>query len=136
MRLAMFLTISIALSGCVNVNSLVPEERQSVGHNYFLIDTKFRLFCRSDSKNCKDMTKIVSARAQLQPIETAYGKAVTGPNYPISLSRMIMQPEDGHYNAKPIGDDGRFFSIPVTPRTQLVWDTLSSIEEELYPPGN
>ncbi len=136
MRLAIFLLVSLGLSGCVEMKSLISEEDHPSDQSYFIVDTKFRFLCLGNSKDCKDMTKIVSARAQLSPIEEAYGKKITGPNYPISLTRMVLYPEDQSYKAIPIGNDGRFHSVPVTPRTMIVWDTLTAIEDELFPQGN
>ena len=82
------------------------------------------------------MTKVVSSRAQLRPIESAYGTKVKGPNYPVSLMRMIMNPADQSYKSVPVGDDGRFFKVPINDKTQVAWDTLSNIESNLFNAGS
>lgn len=136
MRIALFLVAVLGLSGCVDVNSIMPEKGQAADRSYYLVDTKFRFMCIGNTKECRDMTKIVSSRAELKPIEEAYGKSVSGPNYPVSLARMVMYPDNGSYTATPVGNDGRFFSVPVNEQTKIVWDTLTSIEEKLFYPGS
>jgi hypothetical protein len=136
MRIALFLVAVLTITGCVDMNSLIPEKGEPADKSFYLVDTKFRFICLGKTKNCQDMTKIVSSRSELKPIEEAYGKKVTGPNYPVTLARIIMYPEDGSYKAQPIGNEGRFFSIPVNERTNIVWETLNSIEQNLFNQGS
>lgn len=136
MRIALFLVAVLTMTGCVDMDSLIPEKGEPADKSFYLVDTKFRFICLGETSNCRDMTKIVSSRSELKPIEEAYGKEVTGPNYPVTLARIIMYPEDGSYKAQPIGSDGRFFSVPVNEKTNIVWETLTSIEKNLFNYGS
>ncbi len=132
MRIALFLVAVLSLSGCVDVNSIMPEKGQAADRSYYLVDTKFRFMCMGNTKECRDMTKIVSSRAELKPIEEAYSQQVEGPNYPVSLALMLLHPINNSYQAKPIGNEGRYYSIPINEQTKIVWETLSSIEQNLF----
>ncbi|WP_415892584.1 hypothetical protein ACMXYN_15315 [Neptuniibacter sp. PT8_73] len=133
MRNAVLLLIAgLSLSGCMSMDSLSLGKSEPTETDYYLIDTKFRFFCLGNTKQCRDMTKVVSSRAQLKPIEEAYGMPVKGPNYPVSLTRMLMNPADGSYKSTPVGDTGRYFKIPVNDKTLTAWNTLSDIEKDLY----
>ena len=132
MRIALFLVAVLGLSGCMDVNSIMPEKGQAADRSYYLVDTKFRFMCMGNTKECRDMTKIVSSRAELKPIEEAYGQTVEGPNYPVSLARMAMYPVNQNYQAKPIGSEGRYYSIPINEKTKILWETLTSIEQNLF----
>ncbi|MFW1676647.1 hypothetical protein ACFVYJ_02540 [Pontibacter sp. JAM-7] len=115
--------LAATLSGCLSLSELSANSDES----FYAIDRENRFFCRGASANCLDMTKIVSARSMLSPIEHAYQQEITGPNYPVSLMLILMNPSDGAYQATPVGRDGRFFRVPKTTRTDLVWNTLSDI---------
>lgn len=133
--LTAFLSASVVLTGCVSVDSLMPEPSAAKDTSFYRIDTKARALCLGETTRCRDYTKIVSALPQLRPIEKDYGTQVKGPNYPVSLMRIMMQPADGAYVAQPLGTDGRHFSIPITPRTQKAWRILEEIERSHYDLG-
>jgi hypothetical protein len=132
MRTAIVLTTALTLTGCVDVGSLMPEDKAPSDTSFYLLDTRYKFFCLGTTKKCWDMTKIVSSRNELRPIEQAYGKEVKGPNYPVTLANMIMYPADGSYTTKPIGDDGRYVRVPINDKTRIVWETLGNIEENLF----
>jgi hypothetical protein len=136
MRLFIILPIILGLSGCISMDSLTPSPKAPVDTSYYLIDTQFRLFCQGNTKRCADMTKIVSSRAQLRPIEATYNTPIKGPNYPISLMRILMSPSDKSYSSSPIGSDGRFFKIPSNDKTNVAWDTLIGIQDNLFSSGS
>ncbi|MGH1461670.1 MAG: hypothetical protein ACRBB6_06515 [Neptuniibacter sp.] len=136
MRIALFLIAALSLGGCVNMDSLTPGKGTVYDTSYYLLDTKYKFMCLGNSKECRDMTKVVSSRADLKPIEEIYGKEVTGPNYPATLARIIMYPEDQSYQAQPLGSEGRFFQIPINAKTRVVWDTLTDIEVDLFNPAS
>lgn len=132
MRIALCLIAVLGLSGCISMDSITPSKREPADTSYYLLDTKYRFFCLGNTKQCRDMTKIVSSRAELIPIEKTYGQKIAGPNYPVSLARMVMNPADGSYTSSPVGSDGRIFKIPVNDKTKVVWETLSRIEDNLF----
>lgn len=136
MRNVIFLTTALTLSGCVDVGSLMPDDKPPADTSFYLLDTRYKFFCLGTTKKCWDMTKIVSSRSELSPIEQAYGKIIKGPNYPVSLANMIMYPADGSYTTKPVGDDGRFVRVPVNEKTTTVWETLGRVENNLFSPGS
>ena len=136
MRVFITLIAIIGLNGCINMDAITPVFQAETDTSYYLIDTKYRFFCEGDSKRCKDMTKVVSSRGELYPIENAYNQEVKGPNYPVSLMLMIMNPNDGSYKATPVGNEGRFFKVPKNDTTDLVWNTLSSILNDLFDSGS
>ena len=130
------LLVSIGLSGCVSLDDITPSDTPAKDTSFYRVDTKFRFLCLGESTNCRDMSKIVSSRSLLNPIEHAYETTIKGPNYPVSLMRTIMYPSDKKYVAKPLGTDGRHFSLPITQRTKLVWTTLEEIEASHYSGGS
>ncbi|WP_415906194.1 hypothetical protein ACMXYX_15005 [Neptuniibacter sp. QD72_48] len=133
MRNAVLLLIAgLSLSGCMSMDSLSLGKSEPTETDYYLVDTKFRFICLGNTTQCRDMTKIVSSRSQLAPIEEAYGTKVKGPNYPVSLTRMLLNPADGSYTSSPAGTTGRYFKIPVNDKTQIAWDALGTIESGLY----
>lgn len=130
------LLVSIGLSGCISLDDITPSDTPAKDTSFYRVDTKFRFLCLGESTNCRDMSKIVSARSKLKPIESEYNTEIKGPNYPVSLMRTIMYPNDKKYTAKPLGTDGRHFSLPITPRTKVVWTTLEEIEATHYAGGS
>ncbi|PIE24995.1 MAG: hypothetical protein CSA60_02390 [Neptuniibacter caesariensis] len=122
----------LALTGCLNLDSIKPEQKAPRDTSYYLIDIKYKFFCLGNTLKCKDMTKIVSAQDKFRPIENAYGTAIAAPNYPVSLTRMILNPKDGSYNSTPVGTNGRYYKVPVNDKTKTVWRTLEAIENDLY----
>ena len=133
MRLFITLAAVIGLNGCISMDAITPSFKTESDTSYYLIDTKFRFFCEGNTKQCQDMTKIVSSRAELQPIEAVYDTPIKAPNYPVSLMHIIMNPKDGSYKAAPVGNEGRYFKVPKNEKTKVVWATLSRITEGLYP---
>lgn len=138
MRLLTLMITALILSGCVNLGAMKDSisNREGADTSYYLIDAKFRFFCLGNTRQCRDMTKVVSSRSMLVPIEKAYGAKVKGPNYPVTLTRMLMTPLDGSYEATPVGSQGRYFKVPVNDKTNIAWDTLSDIENKLFDSGS
>ena len=136
MRLLIILAAIIGLNGCISMDAITPSFKAESDTSFYLIDTKYRFFCEGDSKRCRDMTKVVSSRGQLYPIEKAYNQQVKGPNYPVSLMLIIMNPNDKRYKATPVGGEGRYFKVPKNDSTDLVWTTLTSIQDDLFDSGS
>jgi hypothetical protein len=136
MRSLLVLSLIFGLSGCLSMDSITPSPKAPRDTSYYLIDTQFRLFCQGNTKRCADMTKIVSSRAQLRPIEATYNTTVKGPNYPVSLMRMLMNPADKSYSSNPVGKDGRYYKIPSNDKTDVAWETLIGIQDNLFSSGS
>lgn len=133
MKIAFLLIGVLILNGCMGIGSTTESEKSDTG--YYLIDTKKRFFCIGNTSKCWNMTRIVSSRAKLAPIESAYNKKITGPNYPVSLILTIMNPDDKSYKAEAINDEGRYFRIPINKKTRTVKNTLESIDNGMYGSG-
>jgi hypothetical protein len=136
MKILIIITSIFALSGCFSMDALTSSNKAPADTSYYVIDSEFRFLCLGNSKRCYDMTKVVSSRTQLQPIEVAYNAEVKAPNYPVSLMRILMKPSDGSYSATPIGTDGRFFKIPKNTKTDIAWETLTAIYNDLFMTGS
>ena len=136
MRILIIITSILGLSGCLSMDALTSSDKAPTDTSYYLIDTKYRFFCMGNSNRCYDMTKVVSSRTKLRPVEKEYAAEVTGPNYPVSLMRIIMNPSDDSYKASPIGSEGRYFKIPKNAKTKIVWETLTSIQNDLFTTGS
>lgn len=136
MRILIIITSILSLSGCLSMDALTSSNKAASNTSYYVIDSKDRSLCLGNSQNCLSMTIIVSALEQLEPIENTYNAKIKGPNYPVSLTRMLMTPADGSYNATPIGTEGRFFKIPKNAKTDITWKVLTSIYNNLYMTGS
>ena len=134
-----FITLTIlfaALTGCGSISSgLSSLTPKAIDTSFYLIDRKAKFMCEGDSKSCRDLTYVVSSRAQLAPIEKAYGQKVAGPNYPANLATMLIYPQDKSYQATPVGSEGRYFRIPNNQKTQIAWLTLTEIQDSLINQG-
>lgn len=132
MRALIILTSILSLSGCISMDALTSSNTTPSDTSYFIIDTKKRFLCMGNSNRCFDMTKIVSAQHLLEPIEQEYDSEIKGPNYPVSLMRIIMNPKDDSYQTTPAGSEGRYFKIPRNKKTNIAWKTLATVETYLY----
>lgn len=130
-----FFQIALAtffISGCVSLDSLTSDNGEQRDTSFYLLDLKNRWYCNGNTRECLDITKIVSSRAQLLPLEKEYNQEIKGPNYPVSFIRMVMQPKDGSYKTTQVGDEGRYHKVPKNDKTDLVWSTLSQIQTRLH----
>lgn len=132
LRKSLLMMTALTLTGCLSVDSLKPGQGVPKDTDYYLVDIKYRFFCLGTTNSCRDMTKIVSAQDKLAPIEQVYGAKVKGPNYPVSLTRMVLNPPDDSYQNTPVGTNGRYFKIPINDKTKTVWRALGLAENDLY----
>lgn len=130
MKRLSLLAAVLALGGCVNLSGALKED--PTADEFYTLDTRYYRLCRGETSRCQDLTSIVSVRAQLRPIEQAYGHKIQGPNYPTDLARMILTPPDGSYASEAVGSDGRYFRVPVNRHTKTVWDTLDKAYHSIY----
>lgn len=130
MKRLSLLAAVLALGGCVNLSGALKEAPSA--DQFYTLDTRYYRFCRGETSDCQELTSIVSVRAQLKPIEQAYGRKIQGPNYPTDLARMILTPPDGSYQSEAMGADGRYFRIPINPHTDTVWHTLDKAYQSIY----
>lgn len=136
MRVLIIITSILGLSGCLSMDALTSSNKAPSNTSYYVVDSKDRSLCLGNSQRCYDMAMIVSALEQLAPIENAYNTKIKAPNYPVSLTRMLINPIDGSYDAIPIGTEGRFFKIPKNAKTDITWKVLTSIYNNLYMTGS
>ncbi len=130
MKRLSLLAAVLALGGCVNLSGALKED--PTADQFYTLDTRYYRFCRGETRDCQDLTSIVSVRAQLKPIERIYGRQIQGPNYPTDLARMILNPPDGSYTSTAIGDDGRYFRLPINRHTDTVWETIDQAYHSIY----
>lgn len=130
MKKLLLTTIALLLGGCVNLSETLKDD--PTADQFYVMDTRYFLFCKGETRRCQDLTTIVSIRYKLKPIEDAYGQPVKGPNYPASLARMILTPPDGSYRSEPIGTDQRYYRVPVNSLTDTAWETLDEAYNSIY----
>ncbi|MBP0048140.1 hypothetical protein H9C73_05285 [Marinobacterium sp. AK62] len=118
----------VTLSGCMSLGGLQgnPDEP------FYTLDTRQLSLCKGTSRTCMDLSYIVSVRARLKPIENLYGQTVSGPNYPLTLARMLMNPPEGAYTVEQVDDDGRYIRLGRSEHTKRVWETLDQAIDSLY----
>lgn len=118
----------VTLGGCMSLGGLQgnPDEP------FYTLDTRELSLCKGTSRTCMDLSYIVSVRARLKPIENLYGKPVSGPNYPLTLTRMLMNPPEGAYTVEPVDESGRYLRLSRNDYTDKVWNTLDQAIGSLY----
>ncbi|MFC6670054.1 hypothetical protein [Marinobacterium aestuariivivens] len=116
--------VALTLGGCAQLER--PTE------DYYTLDSRYLLMCRGTTNHCQELSLVASGINRVDPIEDAYGQQVRGPNYPLSLARMLLKPADGSYSPKPLDDSNRYYILPVNSKTDTVWDTLDDIHSWIY----
>jgi len=117
------------LAGCMGSSGL---QRDPTVDQFYTLNKERLLLCRGTSSQCQDLILIASAQEFLPPIERAYGTEVRGPNYPLSLAKLLMEPPQGQYEATPIGDSGRIVQLPINRLTDSVWQALKKARNTIY----
>ncbi len=124
MRLVVVLAAALTLSACQ-----APNTRHE---DFYTLDTRYLQLCRGTSKACLELALIAPGIVMADPIEEAYAQQVTGPNYPLSLARMMMKPADESYKATAADENGRYYTLPSNSKTTVAWDTLNAIHRWIY----
>lgn len=117
-------TVTLLTSGCLTT----PNTSNAV----YLIDTERGNFCQIATNTCISLSIVASQNGRVQPIESLYAEQVTGPNYPRSLQRMLLNPKDGSYKATPVDNNGRAFQLPGNQKTHTAWRTLQDLYSHIY----
>lgn len=120
--------ISLALAGC---GGDFLKQDPTVDQFYTLDSEKLQL-CQGLTNSCMDLIPIASTQHLVPKIERAYGADLTGPNYPLNLARMLINPPDGSYKASPVDENGRYTRLPINEQTDTVWDVLKEAHESIY----
>jgi hypothetical protein len=128
MRLVTLFALVMTLSGC-----LALETKQE---DFYTLDTRYLELCRGTSNSCVELALVAPGIALADPIEAAYDQQLTQPNYPLSLAKMMLKPADGSYSATPADENGRYYMLPINDKTTVVWNTLNSIFDWVYPDDN
>ncbi|GGO78785.1 hypothetical protein GCM10011348_11550 [Marinobacterium nitratireducens] len=121
---ALGVAAAIGLAGCGTPN-LKNED-------YYTLDTRYLLLCRGTSNHCLELSLVASAITKADPIEEAYGRQIQGPNYPLSLARILLSPADESYRGQPVDGSSRYYTLPVNDKTNIAWDTLDDMHAWLY----
>ena len=127
-RVLLLLSATLLLSGCLGQVSL--PGRESGAEDYYLLDARSLILCKGESTRCFALAPVASARTQLRPLESRYGQSVSGPNYPLNLARMLINPPDGSYESVAV--DERHYRLPVNGHTDTAWRTLEGIYRSYY----
>ncbi|SEG60919.1 hypothetical protein [Marinobacterium lutimaris] len=99
---------------------------------FYTLDSEKLMLCRGLTRECRDLIPIASAQHLAPKIERAYGTDLKGPNYPLNLTRMMINPPDGSYKASPVDENGRYIRLPINEQTDLVWDVLQEAHDSIY----
>lgn len=117
------------LSGCFSADAFIPEKKDS---SFYLIDTKEGLLCNGMTKICISLSIIASQNGVLKPVENIYQQKITAPNYPRSLMIILLKPADGSYQASPLDNNGRLYSLPKNDKTNTAWQALNELYKASY----
>ncbi|MBY4675633.1 hypothetical protein [Marinobacterium arenosum] len=122
--------VPLTLAGCMSLNDLKPADDGS--SQYYILDTASRMLCKGTSNRCQDLAPINTANHLLKPIEEAYGQTVEGPNFSVSLMKLVLQPPDNAYPVQAISGKRYHYRLPINEQTRVVWDTLGDIYADIY----
>ena len=129
-RVATLLILTTTLlSGCFSANTFIPEEKDS---SFYLVDTKEGSLCNGMTRICISLSIIASQNGTLKPVENAYQQKITGPNYPRSLMIILLKPADNSYQATPLDNNGRLYSLPKNDNTNTAWQALNDLYKASY----
>lgn len=122
--------LALALSGCINTDNLLKPAPGV--DEYYTFDSQQLRLCRGESRTCHELSVIVSDRLVLKPVEQAYNSRINGPNYPMQLARLLLNPPHNEYDAQPIGDGEHTYRLPINDQTNAVWQALDTAFNNLY----
>ncbi len=120
--------ITLSLAGC---GGDFLKSDPTVDQFYTLDTEKLRL-CQGLTNGCRDLIPIASAQHLAPKIERVYGADLTGPNYPLNLTRMMINPPGATYEASPVDENGRYVRLPINTQTDTVWDVLQEAHDSIY----
>lgn len=127
-KVLLLLSATLLLSGCLGQISRPATD--TAAQDYYLLDARSLRLCKGESTRCFALAPVASARTQLRPLELRYGQSVSGPNYPLNLARMLINPPDGSYES--IAVDDRHYRLPMNAHTDTAWRTLENIYRSYY----
>lgn len=120
--------ITLSLAGC---GGDLLKQDPTIDQFYTLDSEKLRL-CQGLSNSCRDLIPFASALHLIPKIERGYDTDLKGPNYPLSLARLMIDPPNGDYKVSPVDENGRYLRLPINEQTDLVWDVLQEAHESIY----
>ncbi len=127
-RLSLLIAV-VLLGGCTSMSGGSPRE---TAHEFYSLDTRDFRLCRGTSKDCVKLTYIASMQEQLGPMEELYGANLQGPNYPLSLTRIMISPPNQAYTTQRLDEEGRYRRLPINQQTNWVWTLLKKETTEMY----
>lgn len=119
------------LSGCADSLSL-PQNDPSA-EQFYTLDTQNLQLCRGNTKNCLSLTLIAVSLERAGPIERAYNTSLKGPNYPVSLAKLLISPPNQSYSATPLSQGKTTgYRLPINAQTNSVWNVLHDAYQSIY----
>ncbi|KEA64389.1 hypothetical protein ADIMK_1635 [Marinobacterium lacunae] len=128
-RWALPLLLSLSVTGCID--SQLLQRDPTIDQFYTLDKQKLRL-CRGASSSCHNLVIVAYSLTVIPEIEQAYGGEINGPNYPVQLAQLLMNPPRGEYEATALGSEDRYLRLPVNSQTDTVWHALERANKQLY----
>lgn len=123
------LLLTPALGGCMDSQLM---QRDPTVDRFYSLDSETLQLCRGLSKQCHSLITIAYSRELLPKIEQAYGSEITGPNYPLSLAQLMMNPPGGEYKTSTVDSNGRYLRLPVNDQTDTAWHVLEQAFNQIY----
>ncbi len=128
MRYLTPLLLLLTLTGCSG--SLL--QRDPTVYEFYRLDTQKLRMCQGLSGGCLDLSLIAFGGENRPAIERAFNAKIAGPNYPLSLARMLLNPPGGEYQTKVIDENGRYYQLPGNAQTDATWQALQRSFDTLY----
>lgn len=127
-----FITLLLSvfvLAGCSSVS--IPKSSMERG-SFYSVDLQTLTVCHHIETTCLSLTLMASYHRPLDGIAAEYGVAqIPGPNIPLSLGRLMINPPDQRYSAEQRGETGRFYRVPINASTNRIWAGLRAADDNL-----
>lgn len=128
MRYLTPLLLLLALTGCsANLLQDDPTVRE-----FYRLDTQKLRLCQGLTGGCLDLSLIASGGENRPAIARAFKTEVSGPNYPLSLARLLLNPPGNEYKASVLDENGRYYKLPGNAQTDAAWQALQRSFDTLY----
>lgn len=127
-----FITLFVSvlfLAGCGSIS--VPKSNMERG-SFYSIDLQKLVVCHHIETTCLSLTLMASYHRPLDGIAAEYGQAaIPGPNIPLNLARLMINPPDQRYSAEQRGETGRYYRVPINASTNKIWAGLRAADDNL-----
>ncbi|WP_409525020.1 hypothetical protein [Nitrincola sp. MINF-07-Sa-05] len=128
-RLITLFVSAIVLAGCGSIS--VPKSNMERG-SFYSIDLQKLVVCHHLETDCLSLSSLASYHHPLDGIAAEYGQPeISGPNIPLSIARLMVNPPDQRYTAEQRGETGRFYRVPINASTNKIWAGLRAADDNL-----